>query len=284
MLMDRGRQGFTLVEIVVATTMMLIVSGAVYQTLTLTQRLARTQAQQVNVQSSVRNAALVLAGEIRPLGAGLGISGSESDLASIGPTAMIYRADRGLGLLCQPASAGHIRLSRSSFSGHRDPQAGHDSASVFIEGDPASTDDDDWMPLAIIGVGAASCPGGGPAIDLALSTAASLDALPAGTPVRIHEMMELRLYAAEGRSWLGMRSVSSNESIQPLSGPMRQGDGLRLEYLGAAGVATGVRSDVRSIRFSLRGESEGHGGFGAHRAQPVAESLGTQLVLRNANP
>ena len=110
MLTARAR-GFTLVEIMVATIMMLIVSGAVYHTLTVTQRLSRAQAQQVNVQSSVRSAALVLANEFRPLGAGLGLSGSESDLASIDPTAMIYRAERGFGVLCQPASS-YLRWTR----------------------------------------------------------------------------------------------------------------------------------------------------------------------------
>jgi prepilin-type N-terminal cleavage/methylation domain-containing protein len=284
MLTARAR-GFTLIEIMVATIMMLIVSGAIYQTLTVTQRLSRAQSQQVNVQSSVRSAAVVLANEFRPLGAGLGLSGSESDLASIGPTAVIYRAERGFGVLCQTASSSRIQLGQPSFSGHRDPQPGRDSASVFVEGNPASPGDDAWISVAITAVGAGSCPGGsGPAINLAISPAAVLEGAPPGTPVRIHEMVELRLYSSEGRSWLGMRSVSSNESIQPLSGPLRQGDGLRLEYLSEAGIPTGVRSDVRSIRFSLRGESEGTADLGAYSGEPIAEELSSQLVLRNANP
>ncbi|HET6837651.1 MAG TPA: hypothetical protein VFH24_06375, partial [Gemmatimonadales bacterium] len=204
-----------------------------------------------------------------------------SDLVSIAPSAVIYRAERGFGVLCQPASSNRIRLSRLSFSGHRDPQAGRDSASVFVEGDPASAADDIWMPVAITAVGAGSCAGAeNPGIDLTVSP--GLEGLPPGTPVRIHELVELRLYRSESRSWLGMRSVSANENIQPLSGPLRDGDGLRLEYLGAAGVPTGVRSEVRSIRFALQGESEGAVNFGAHTGQPVAETLGTQVGLRNA--
>ena len=283
MLTARGRQGVTLVEITIATATMLMVTGAIYQMLTVTQRLARAQAQQVNVQSSVRSAALVLANEFRPLGAGLGPSGEESDLVSIAPTAMIYRAERGFGLLCQPASSNRIRISGLSFSGHRDPQPARDSASVFIEGDPASTADDSWVPAAITGVGAGSCAGSeSPSLDLTVFPVATLEGVPAGTPVRIHELMELRLYRSDNRSWLGMRSVSSNESIQPLSGPLRDGDGLRLDYLSGAGVPTGVRSDVRSIGISLHGESEGTADFGAHTGEPVAEELSTQVVLRNA--
>ncbi|HEX6433569.1 MAG TPA: hypothetical protein VFZ87_04985 [Gemmatimonadales bacterium] len=283
MLAARAREGFTLVELTVSTAMMLLVSGAVYQTLTLTQRLTSAQIQQVQVQSSVRSAALVLASEFRPLGAGLGSSGSESDLVSIAPSAVIYRAERGFGVLCQSAGSNRLRLSRLSFSGHRDPQAGRDSASVFVEGDPASTADDIWLPVAIAAVGAGSCAGGeNPGIDLTVSASAALEGLPPGTPVRIHELVELRLYRSESRSRLGMRSVSSSENIQPLSGPLRDGDGLRLEYLGAAGRPTGVRSEVRSIRLFLQGESEETANFGAHLGEPVAETLSTQVGLRNA--
>ena len=99
MLRARGRRGFTLVEIVVSMAMMLVVGGALYQTVTLTQRLSRAQAQQVNVQSSVRSVALVLGNEFRSLGAGLGVSGGESDLVGITPAGMIYRAERGFGVL-----------------------------------------------------------------------------------------------------------------------------------------------------------------------------------------
>jgi hypothetical protein len=96
--------------------------------------------------------------------------------------------------------------------------------------------------------------------------------------------VELRLYRSEGRAWLGMRSVSSDEGIQPLSGPMRDGDGLRLDYLDAGGRPTAVRSEVRAIGLTLRGESEAAVTFGAHRGEPVFQELGTQVGLRNAAP
>lgn len=285
MLRARDRHGFTLIEIMIALGMMLIVSGAVYQALNSIQRLSRAQGQQVNVQSTVRSAALVLANEFRPLAAGLGLSGTESDLIAIAPTGATYRAERGFGVLCQAAGANRLRINRLSFSGHRDPQPGRDSVSVFFEGNPAASDDDVWIPAAIIAVGAGSCAGGAnPGIDLTVVAGTSLQGLPPGTPVRIHEVAELRLYRSEGRSWLGMRSVSSDETIQPLSGPLRDADGLRLDYLGAAGLPTSVRSDVRAIRLTLRGESEATANFGAQRGQPVSQELGTQVGLRNAIP
>ncbi len=284
MLTGGSRQGFTLAEIMVSTTMMLIVSGALYQTLTITQRLARAQAQRVHVQSSVRSAALILTNEFRSLGTGLGPSGGESDLLSMAPGALAYRAERGFGVLCLPASSSRLMLSAASYSGHRDPQAGRDSASVFVEGDPASTADDTWLAVAITAVGAGGCAGGeSQGVALTISPSLALEGLPAGTPVRIHEVIELRLYRSEGRSWLGMRSVSSHENIQPLAGPLRDGDGLRLEYLGGAGLPTGVRTDIRAIRLALHGESEGAAHFGARPGEPATDSLSTHVALRNAS-
>jgi hypothetical protein len=156
---------------------------------------------------------------------------------------------------------------------------------VFVEGNPAVTEDDVWMPAVITAVGSGSCAGGAnPGIDLTVLSGAGLDGLPPGTPVRIHETVELRLYRSEGRSWLGMRSVSSDEGIQPLSGPLRDGDGIRLDYLGASGLPTGVRNEVRGIRLTLRGESEAASNFGAYQGQPIFEQLTTQVGLRNAVP
>jgi len=285
MLIGCDRRGFTLVEIMISTAMMLMVSGAIYQTLTVTQRLSRAQVQQVNVQSSVRNASLVLLNELRPLGARVDSTGRQSDLLMISPSAVIYRAERGVGFLCQFSTATQLRLSRQSFSGHRDPQAGRDSASVFVEGHGQSAADDGWVPVAITSVAGGTCPGAAsPSISLTVAPTSALEGLPPGTPVRLHEVMELRLYGSEGRSWLGMRSVSAGETIQPLSGPVHDGDGLRLEYLNATGVPTTTRSEVRSIRLTLRGESEGIATFGALEGEHSEEEFTTQVTLRNVLP
>jgi hypothetical protein len=269
----------------ISTAMMLMVSGAIYQTLTITQRLTRAQAQQVGVQSSVRSASLVLMNEVKPLGVQVDSTGTQSDLLSLAPGAMIYRAERGVGFLCQPSTATQLRLGRQSFSGHRDPQPGRDSASVFLEKDPLSAADDAWMSVAITGVSSGSCPGAAaPDISLSVPPSVALEGLPRGTPIRIHEVMELRLYSSEGRSWLGMRSVSTGENIQPLSGPLSDGDGLRLEYLNAAGLASVTGSEVRSIKINLQGESEGLVSYGALEGEHARENANTQVILRNALP
>ena len=60
MLSRHRREGFTLLETMLATGMSLIVSGAVYQLLVTTQRLARAQSEHLALQSSVRSAVLIV--------------------------------------------------------------------------------------------------------------------------------------------------------------------------------------------------------------------------------
>jgi hypothetical protein len=100
--------------------------------------------------------------------------------------------------------------------------------------------------------------------------------VPIGTPVRFYEIMQLKLYRSEGNSWLGARSVSAGEAIQPILGPLTDGDGFRLEYLDALGTTTHDVNSVQSIRITLRGISEG--------PVLVEEELTTLVSLRNASP
>jgi hypothetical protein len=152
---------------------------------------------------------------------------------------------------------------------------------VFIEERAAAGAEDIWVGLKIVGVASgASCPGAlGPGISLTVPASPVVSGLEVGTPVRITEVMELRLYESEGLSWLGARSVSSGEAIQPLVGPLTSESGFRLEYLDTAGRPTTDRTSIKSIRVALRGTTQG-GGTG--NGPPVEEELLAQVTLRNA--
>ncbi|HEX6432590.1 MAG TPA: prepilin-type N-terminal cleavage/methylation domain-containing protein [Gemmatimonadales bacterium] len=267
-----NRRGFTLVEIMLATTTMLIVSGAVYQLLVTAQRLSRTQAAQLGVQTNVRGAVLAVLNELRELSSVEGGSGAQNDLLSTTPGAMIYRAMRGTGFTCQPATESEVRISRTSFSGHREPQVGRDSVLLYLVAAPETVPA--WTPAAITGVSTvASCPGViGSGITLTVSPTAGLVGTGAGTPVRFYEIMELRLYQSDGQSWLGTRSISAGESIQPLFGPLTGPEGFRLTYLGASGLPTNNPTAIKSIEVTARGTSVGVPSF----------ELSGQVALRNA--
>jgi prepilin-type N-terminal cleavage/methylation domain-containing protein len=256
-------RGYTLVEIMLALVIMLVVAGAMHHLLLSTQRLTRRQARQAELQAGLRAGSLVVANELRQLGT--------HDILRMAPTAVTYRAARGVGFLCQAPTATGLRLARAGFTGHRDPQAGRDTAYVLLAAPDTSGT---WQQLAITGVSTGSaCPGAqGAGISFTVPSTPALLAIEPGTPVRVTEVMELRLYQSEGKSWLGARSVSAGELIQPVIGPLSDGNGLALEYLGVAGAPTSDASSIQGIRVTLRGTVDG--GVGE-------ESLSTVATLRN---
>jgi hypothetical protein len=259
----------------------LVVAGTLYRLLVTTQRTTRAQAQRVELQSNLRAGSLIVLSELRELSAVPGASGAQNDILVAGSSALVYRAMRGIGFICGTPSATSIRIARGSFTGPRDPQANGDEALVFIEDRAASGTEDLWLGMKIVSVATgASCPGAlGPGITLTVPASPVVAGLEAGTPVRITEVMELRLYESEGRSWLGARSVSSSETIQPLVGPLTSETGFRLEYLDAAGRPTADLTSIKSIRVALRGTTQG-GGTG--NRPPVEEEILAQVALRNA--
>jgi prepilin-type N-terminal cleavage/methylation domain-containing protein len=280
-MLSRLRRGFTLAEVMVSLALTLVVAGTLYSLLVSTQRITRAQAARVDLQANVRAGSLIVLSELRELSAVAGGTGEQNDILVAGSSALVYRAMRGLGFICGTPSATAVRIARTTFTGQRDPQAGRDDALIFVDDSAAAGAEDSWLGTRIVSVAtAAPCPGAlGPGITLTVPASASVVGLEAGTPVRITEVMELRLYESEGKSWLGARSVSSGEAIQPLVGPLIKGSGFRLEYLDATGTPTTDRTSVKSIRIVLRGTTEAGG---AGNSSPVEEELIAQVALRNA--
>jgi prepilin-type N-terminal cleavage/methylation domain-containing protein len=280
-----NRRGFTLAEVMIAMTLMLIVSGAAYKLLITTQRLSRTQAERLNLQSNVRTGSLVVLNDLRDLNTVVAGAPNKNDILSIAASDITYRAMRGMGFICQAPTATQIRIARSTFFGYRDPQPVRDSVYFFVDGDPDTQLDDTWTSVPITAVSTATaCPGAlGNGITLTVANTPSLVGIPVGTPIRIFEVMELKLHQADGKSWLGAGSVSAGEAIQPVLGPLLDGNGFQLKYLDAAGAETADRTLIKSIQVTIRGISDGavNEGVQGHLTQ-AQDSLVTQVTLRNA--
>jgi prepilin-type N-terminal cleavage/methylation domain-containing protein len=279
-----NRRGFTLVEIMIAMTLMLIVSGAAFKLLVTTQRLSRSQAERASLQSNVRMGSLVVLNDLRELSTFVGGAADRNDILDAQVSDITYRAMRGMGFICQASTATQIRVARSSFSGFRDPVAGRDGLYVFIDGDPDTEADDTWLPVAITGVATGTaCPGALGDITLTTPNTAGLVCLSVGTPIRVYEVMELKLHQADGKSWLGARSISAGEAIQPVLGPLVDGNGFQMEYLDAAGAITANLTAIKSIRITIRGISDGAVNPGVEGSPTyVQDSLVTQVALRNS--
>jgi hypothetical protein len=77
--------------------------------------------------------------------------------------------------------------------------------------------------------------------------------------------------------------VSAGEAIQPVLGPLADGNGLLLSYFNAAGAVTADRNAIKSIQITIRGISDGTVNVGASGNQAhVQEELVSQVTLRNA--
>jgi hypothetical protein len=147
------------------------------------------------------------------------------DLISAAPGAITYRAIRLDGQACV-VSAGEVRIGQPRLRASRMPQAGRDSLFVLSQTDSGPI----WVASGISSVSASQC-GADPAIRLTGdSTALAGAALSASgaTPVKTFEVMEARFYTSGGQHWLGARSVSAGEAIQPLAGPFEPGAGFQL--------------------------------------------------------
>lgn len=281
--MSRTR-GFTLVEIIIALTIALVVAAAIYSVVVTTQRMSVAQAERAGLQANVRNAGWIASGELRELASLPGGTAAQNDVLTAAATGVTYRAMRAVGFLCQsPMTPSELRLWSSSYSGYRDPAAGRDSALVFLEGDTASAADDVWLPVAINSVSVGNvCPGAG--ITLATDNHPELVGLAPNTPVRIYEIMELRLYQSGGRSWLGAHSLSAAEVIQPLLGPLVDGTGFTLDYLDGAGGSTTDPGAIQSVAVGVRAitESPIPVGTGSGLRGRVQDSVFARVTLRNA--
>ncbi|HTC24380.1 MAG TPA: prepilin-type N-terminal cleavage/methylation domain-containing protein, partial [Gemmatimonadales bacterium] len=101
----RSRHGFALPELLVAMTLLLIVSGTIFSLLNNTQRVSRAQAERVDLQGNLRAGALIVPAELRMLGYD-SVPGSatvRSDIVAMGPDSIMFRAVRASGIVCQIA-------------------------------------------------------------------------------------------------------------------------------------------------------------------------------------
>lgn len=286
----RTRRGFTLIELLIALVLLGLVTASLFSLLNTTQRVTRAQAERSSLQSNVRTGAIVVPTELREIN---NVAGSADetkiDIRQMTANSIQYRAMRGFGTLCQAGTSSELRVYNATnmpWSGYRTPQATRDSVYLFVENNEHKDSDDAWKGGRITNVTSGNvCPGGVAGYTLAINpVVAEFAGAAIGTPVRTWELMTLSLYQEANGDWfLGAQSNSANENRQPMLGPLVADSGFTLQYLNSTGAATATRSDVRSIRVTMRGVSDQKvvKGAGTH-LEDVTDSLVSQVVLRNA--
>jgi len=278
--MRPSTRGFTLVEMLIGLVLLALVSTTIYRTLNTNTRLSRAQTEQVSLQSAVRIGSLVVGNELKEMGIN---STGGTDIVAMSANGITYRAMRATGLACQ-VTATEVRIRQTPFFSTRSIAAGQDSLLLYVEHDPNVATDDTWLPLRITGVSASTC-GAAPATALATSintVATPLTWIVVDAPIRTFEVMELGILNSGGQNWLGVRSVSAGQTLQPALGPITA-TGLQFDYYDAAGAVTANRTAVRSIQITVRGQTDRTVRAAGQSPLAVAlDSLSTRITLRNA--
>jgi prepilin-type N-terminal cleavage/methylation domain-containing protein len=276
-----SRGGFTLVELMISLVLLGIVGGVLASMLVNMQRGSRAQSQRVTLQSNLRAGMALLPAELREL--------SPADLVTTLADQVVYRAMRTTGVACAVA-ANQVRLRNRLTFGYRPIEAGgRDRLYLFVDGDQVTGTDDTWLELLITATANGTCADGDAATNLTV-TRTDGSAIPAGTlatiftdaPVRSFETMEMRLYEADGRWWLGARSVSGGAANpEPVLGPLTA-DGLVFTYRDRAGAQTATIANMRTLDIALKGQTDGTIATGLEALSIGEDSLTTRIRLRNA--
>ena len=244
------REGFTLVEMIVALGLFAVISAATLRMLHANQQMYHDQVQRMRVNATLREAAAILPAELRELDPGDPMGG---DLMAMTPFAVTYRAVRNLYIVCRTPSSRQSSVTLySDYVGDRPLDHQVDSLLLFAEGDPSTAADDRWLHADLTWVAGGECPGGTPGITAGLQglSPAALESVSAGAPARSGAVMELLRYRdRNGTWWAGMRRVRKSgrrTQVQPLLGPLAPG-GLEFSYFDANGSMTSDPTRVASI-------------------------------------
>ena len=299
------RRGFTMIEVLMGLVLTLMVGGVTYQLLNNSQRVSRQQMAQTGMQDAVRSGALVVTNELREVGydnipASLGLNGSvvtpNTDLISIQPGLVQYKATRGTGFTCAAPTTAQIKLLKATYYGVQTPPVANDSIALYIEGASNTAGDDAWVHGRITGtVTTGTCTTANDAWVLPVAFPAAYTNLGAklvapnyvvGGPLRVLEVMEMKYYPSNGKYWLGMRSLTTGSQMEPVIGPLTDSTigvrGLTFSYTDKNNLATAVINDVRAVGVTLRGITDQRvRRAGSTQSLVDTLRLDTRVALRN---
>ena len=213
------RAGFTLIELMISLAITGVVLGAAYRLLVANQRFYRSQSVISTVQTNVREAMLILSGELRE------VSGTGGDIHLMMDTVMTINAMRTLGFVCALTDQvnGRITIEDASTFAYRAIDVTRDSVFVFREGNSKQASDDEWMRAQVTGTASNNCTSGsagtlirlGPLVGHAFS---DLDSVTEGAPVRVFETITYRLFEDNGEWWLGREQLRGRGVDRHLGG------------------------------------------------------------------
>ncbi len=213
----RARRGLTLIEILIAMTLLALVGGMLVSVMLRQQRFQRALADVADTRGRMRDIATIIPTDLR------GLSSPGGDLLSIGLNQLQFRAAIGSSVVCRYGGANVIELPPKVLSSGNvltswinPPQPG-DVVFLYDEGTLDGNVDDTWSAFTITdtatAVNTAWCPVGGgamltraaddaqPRYRITLSAAPNQTRIGLGAPIRIAREVRYSLYAASDANW-----------------------------------------------------------------------------------
>jgi hypothetical protein len=273
-----NRRGISLVELVVALTLTGLVAALSWSILADGAFRLRDRSERMSLEHSLRVVAAVVRAAMEPVGQD---SSAGNDLVIALPDRFITRTTHGSGALCAATSVAFTARTASGWwSALRNPVPGRDSLLVERLSPPSI-----WEAVALSAVPfAGPCPDGSAGLVLpVIADSAALAGVGPGSPVRVFEQVEFSIYSSSGASWVGLRSLGSGGTVQPLAGPFSLG-GLRFEYRSFDGTPVVDPAEVASVLLRATGLTERAGGVGTARGQAGRPDSVVMLVFRRNSP
>jgi len=276
----REQAGFTLVELLLAMILFLITSSLIYASLQLMEKVQHSTSEKAGSQATLRTGTQAVAAELREVNnvAALGWS----DLKTINSNSVTYWGMRASGMTCEVTGTGIKIKVGSTYSAARRPIMIRDSILIFADRDTLLTSDDQWVQAPVLGPPTNStCPDGTAALSITTPSLTVADYHVPG-PIRIFELMELAIVTTGGRQYLGARSISGSNSLEPVVGPITAA-GLQFVYRNQAGAVTTTPSAVRTIDLTVRSQTARPvNRLGGGSGSLLTYSLALRVLIRNS--
>ncbi|MBI4541242.1 MAG: prepilin-type N-terminal cleavage/methylation domain-containing protein [Gemmatimonadetes bacterium] len=268
---DRGRAGFSLVELLIVAVLGALVVLAAYQTLITSQRTFSQQGQTIQHNQTLRAGLEVISGELRE------ISAQGQDIVGMGTDSIRVRVMRSFGLTCSwtfgtPSTFTVMKLGKWFASG--------DSVLVFADGDPDTSEDDQWLAglASSVDTTSVTCASGDSAQTVTATVSGLTSALQVltGAPLRNFTHYWYGSFTEAGETYFGRRAGSGGTK-EPLVGPLKAGEGISFTYMDAAGNTVTAPSGVRQIRVVFRVQSD----LLDNQGNPLTDSIVSRIYARN---
>lgn len=260
--MNPRARGFSLIELLIVSVMLVVIMGAVYKTLISQQQSTRHLSAIISTQQTNRTTAQFLAGEMRELGTTLA-----KDVVAATADSIRFRALRKVAFVCNVAGGG-ATLTVFSLG---DQLIKGDSILVYADWNTADLTDDRVVLATISDKGTGSAcvaPAAGPdwaAMKYAsyvITVSPALTTVAQGATVRSFEQVAYGRYVKGSDTVFG-RTLGSDTAVT-LIGPLSSGTtGFSLQYFDASGTSLAAPVSatdlpkIARVRVSIQGESKG---------------------------